>query len=53
MKMTAREILHEPMLSSLVSGRVVGIISRADVIRALLHIESLSSTQDQPVSSLW
>ena len=43
------QVLHDEGIGRLpvtVSGKVVGIISRADVIRALLHVESVRSTQE-------
>jgi CBS domain-containing protein len=48
------QVLHDQAIGRVpvtVSGKVVGIISRADVIRALLHVKSVSSTQETAPAS--
>jgi CBS domain-containing protein len=48
------QVLHDEGIGRLPvtdSGKVVGIISRADVIRALLHVESARSTQETASAS--
>jgi predicted transcriptional regulator len=48
------QVLHDEGIGRLpviVSGKVVGIISRADVIRALLELEGIGIGQEPPTAS--